>query len=90
MFKRRIRGTVLLSIVVPLMLLISAASGVHAQDEASPASGNSPTVFVRQDPVLGTIFTDPNGRTLYRFTRTPRPTPAPAPTTVPPRGRPTP
>ncbi len=39
-------------------------------DMGSPeAEMEQPTVFVRQDPALGTILTDPNGMTLYLFTK---------------------
>ena len=36
-------------------------------DTEEPAQAE-PTIFVRQDPALGTILTDPKGMTLYQFT----------------------
>ena len=50
--------------LVPALLLASAAA--FAQD-ATPTP--PPTVFVRQDPALGPFLTDPEGKTLYLFTK---------------------
>lgn len=51
----------------PVLVLGSSAS-VLAQ-EASPTATPPITVFVRQDPALGSILTDPKGMTLYMFTK---------------------
>lgn len=53
--------------VVPVLLLGMSASAI-AQD-ASPEAAPPITVFLRQDPTLGPILTDPNGMTLYLFTK---------------------
>jgi predicted lipoprotein with Yx(FWY)xxD motif/uncharacterized cupredoxin-like copper-binding protein len=37
-------------------------------DTEEPAQAE-PTVFIRQDPALGTILTDPKGMTLYQFAK---------------------
>jgi len=58
-------------------LLLSWARVTVAQDYGTPGDagtasaegGASASVFVRQDPVLGTILTDPKGMTLYLFTK---------------------
>ena len=47
------------------VLVLTASAATLAQD-ATPTP--PPTVFVRQDPVLGPFLTDPDGRTLYLFT----------------------
>ncbi|MEA2514207.1 MAG: hypothetical protein QOJ59_3694 [Thermomicrobiales bacterium] len=54
-------------LIVPVLAL-GMAAGALAQ--ATPEAETPPiTVFVRQDPVLGPILTDPNGMTLYLFTK---------------------
>jgi predicted lipoprotein with Yx(FWY)xxD motif/uncharacterized cupredoxin-like copper-binding protein len=54
-------------LLVPVLVLGMTAS-VLAQ-EASPTPTPPITVFVRQDPALGSILTDPRGMTLYMFTK---------------------
>ncbi len=63
----------LVAVLVPVLLL--SASAVAFAQQGTPAAQGSPTaeetatVFVRQDPALGTILTDPKGMTLYLFTK---------------------
>jgi predicted lipoprotein with Yx(FWY)xxD motif/uncharacterized cupredoxin-like copper-binding protein len=55
-------------LIVPALLLgMSATAFAQATPEATPEPPPI-TVFVRQDPALGPILTDPNGMTLYLFT----------------------
>jgi predicted lipoprotein with Yx(FWY)xxD motif len=55
-------GTAIFLIAIP-------ASSVLAQDATpSPEAEISPSVYVREDPVLGQYLSDPTGMTLYRFT----------------------
>jgi predicted lipoprotein with Yx(FWY)xxD motif/uncharacterized cupredoxin-like copper-binding protein len=62
------------ALLVPALML-SWSAIAFAQDYGdatpSPAAGEEgqPTVFVRQDPVLGSILTDAKGMTLYLFTK---------------------
>ena len=54
-------------LIVP-MLLLGLSAGALAQ--STPEADQPPiTVFVRQDPALGPILTDPAGRTLYLFAK---------------------
>src|SRR5215217_2584848 len=65
--RRRVRGMrKILWLVIPALLLL-ASSGALAQ--GTPEAEAQPTVFVRQDPALGSILTDPKGMTLYLFTK---------------------
>lgn len=57
------RRTILLASVALLAL-----TSQHVLAQGTPEAGPPPTVFVRQDPALGTILSDPNGMTLYLFT----------------------
>jgi predicted lipoprotein with Yx(FWY)xxD motif/uncharacterized cupredoxin-like copper-binding protein len=52
--------------LVPALMLVFTA-GAFAQ--ATPQAGESPSVFVRQDPSLGPILTDSKGMTLYLYTK---------------------
>jgi len=54
-------------LIVPALLL-GMSAGALAQ-EASPEAAPPITVFVRHDPALGDILTDPKGMTLYLFTK---------------------
>jgi predicted lipoprotein with Yx(FWY)xxD motif/uncharacterized cupredoxin-like copper-binding protein len=57
-------------LIVPVLLLaMSASAFAQGTPEASPEPAPPITVFVRQDPALGPILTDPNGMTLYLFTQ---------------------
>jgi len=56
----------ILWLVIPALLLL-ASSGALAQ--GTPEAEAQPTLFVRQDPALGSILTDPKGMTLYLFTK---------------------
>jgi predicted lipoprotein with Yx(FWY)xxD motif/uncharacterized cupredoxin-like copper-binding protein len=56
----------LIWLVIPAMLLV-LSTGALAQGTPEPEAP-PPTVFVRQDPTLGSILSDPSGRTLYLFT----------------------
>lgn len=57
----------LMWLVVPALLLaLSGGALAQGTPEAEPAP---PTVYVRQDPALGPILTDPKGMTLYLFTK---------------------
>jgi predicted lipoprotein with Yx(FWY)xxD motif/plastocyanin len=52
--------------------LLVGWTGTLAADyttEGTPHATEAPTIFVRQDPTLGTILTDPKGMTLYLFTK---------------------
>lgn len=53
--------------LVALAFLIVGSGSAFAQ--ATPEAGADPTVFVRQDPAFGPFLTDPNGRTLYLFSK---------------------
>ncbi len=73
---RRVPLLVSLVAVALLSLVVVGRSGpVTLAQEGTPTTAGSPTaeetqtVFVRQDPALGTILTDPNGMTLYLFTK---------------------
>jgi len=65
-----------IGLVLVIGLLLSWSKAAVAQDYGTPGDegtassegGSSASVFVRQDPALGTILTDPNGMTLYLFT----------------------
>jgi len=57
-------------LLIPALMLgmLGTAAGTLAQ--ATPDAETPPiTVFVRDDPALGMIFTDPAGKTLYLFTK---------------------
>jgi len=60
-------------LVVPALLLLlssgALAQGTPETTESPQAEEPSPTVFVRTDPALGQILTDPKGMTLYLFTK---------------------
>ena len=49
--------------------IVSAKTWTAAAQDATPEMENMemPTLFVRQDPVLGTYFADSDGMTLYQF-----------------------
>jgi predicted lipoprotein with Yx(FWY)xxD motif/uncharacterized cupredoxin-like copper-binding protein len=62
----------LAALLVPaLMLSWSAIAFAQGYDDPSPSpspsEGNQPSVFVRQDPALGSILADPKGMTLYMW-----------------------
>lgn len=59
------RRNLLLATLATTPMLRGARS---AFAQATPAP-ESPTVFVRQDPAFGPFFSDPEGRTLYLFTK---------------------
>ncbi len=63
----------LVAMLVPALLLAASAAALTQEgtpaDHGSPTAEETQTVFVRQDPALGTILTDPQGMTLYLFTR---------------------
>ena len=63
---RSIRLLLGLAFMLGLALAPVASAFAQATPEGEEAQ---PTVFVRQDPALGTILTDPNGMTLYLFTK---------------------
>src|SRR6476619_3647523 len=55
-------------------LILGWSTGALAQYDSTPVETDTeepaqaePTIFVRQDPALGTILTDPKGMTLYLF-----------------------
>ncbi|HET7093743.1 MAG TPA: hypothetical protein VFI22_09705, partial [Thermomicrobiales bacterium] len=56
----------LLAVALGPLLLLSAAGAALAQSTPTAAA---PTLFIRQDPTLGPYFTDPQGHTLYHFTK---------------------
>lgn len=56
-------------LILFVMLALLAASAQTALAQSTPEADPPPTVFVRQDPALGPILTDPNGMTLYLFTK---------------------
>lgn len=51
------------------MFALFAATAQGALAQSTPEAEPPPSVFVRQDPALGAILTDPNGMTLYMFTK---------------------
>lgn len=53
--------------LVALAFLIVGSGTAFAQ--ATPEAAAQPTVFVRQDPTFGPFLTDPNGKTLYLFSK---------------------
>jgi predicted lipoprotein with Yx(FWY)xxD motif/uncharacterized cupredoxin-like copper-binding protein len=55
-------------LILLVVLALLAASSQSALAQSTPEAEPPPTVFVRQDPALGAILTDPNGMTLYLFT----------------------
>lgn len=55
-------------LILLAMLALLAATSQSALAQSTPEAEPPPTVFVRQDPALGPILTDPNGMTLYLFT----------------------
>ena len=66
-------GQLLVAVLVPALLL-AASAATFAQEstpatQGSPAAGEAPSVFVRHDPALGTFLTDPQGMTLYLYTK---------------------
>ena len=56
------------ALLVPALMLGWAAIAL-AQSTPSASEGQEPTVYVRQDPALGSILTDGKGMTLYQFTK---------------------
>ena len=65
---RRMRW-MLAMLLVPALLLGWAATALATTSGTPEADEEAqPTVFVRQDPVLGPILTDQKGMTLYLFT----------------------
>jgi len=54
--------------LVAVMTLLPA-DALLAQDATPAADPLNPTVLVRTDPALGAYFADPNGMTLYLFTK---------------------
>ena len=62
----RIRFIMRLLMVVGLWV---GMGGSALAEDSTPAATTDPTVFVRTDPAVGTILTDPMGRTLYLFTK---------------------
>jgi predicted lipoprotein with Yx(FWY)xxD motif/uncharacterized cupredoxin-like copper-binding protein len=57
-----------------LMLAWNAAAfatttGSPVPSDTEEPAQTEPTIFIRQDPALGTILTDPKGRTLYHLTK---------------------
>jgi predicted lipoprotein with Yx(FWY)xxD motif/plastocyanin len=45
-----------------------ALATTGGEEEGTPSAEPTATIYVRQDPALGTILTDPEGMTLYLFT----------------------
>ena len=64
---RRMRW-MMAALLVPALMLGWAAIAL-AQSTPSASEGQEPTVYVRQDPALGSILTDGKGMTLYQFTK---------------------
>src|SRR5262245_30926569 len=74
----RLRGGIMFVVVTLAFTLVGSGLIARAQEatpvgspEAAPGStpiASSSTVMTRDDPTLGTILTDSDGRTLYRFT----------------------
>jgi predicted lipoprotein with Yx(FWY)xxD motif/uncharacterized cupredoxin-like copper-binding protein len=60
----------MLAMLLVPTLLLSLAATAYATTSGTPEADEAaqPTVFVRQDPVLGPILTDQAGMTLYLFT----------------------
>lgn len=71
-----------ITVVVALAIVVPMASAQQGTPEASPAASpagtptpgpgatpiaSQPTIMTRDDPKLGTILTDSDGRTLYMF-----------------------
>ena len=56
-------------VVVGRTGLVTLAQEGTPTTQGSPTAEATPSVFVRQDPALGTILTDPKGMTLYLFTK---------------------
>ena len=63
-------------ILVAPMLMLTWSAAALATTTGSPVPSDTeeptqaePSVFIRQDPALGTILTDPTGRTLYHLTK---------------------
>jgi predicted lipoprotein with Yx(FWY)xxD motif/uncharacterized cupredoxin-like copper-binding protein len=61
----------LMAVLVPALLIgwSGGALATTGGDEGTPMAESTATIFVRQDPALGTILTDPKGMTLYLFTQ---------------------
>jgi predicted lipoprotein with Yx(FWY)xxD motif/uncharacterized cupredoxin-like copper-binding protein len=55
-------------LILLAMFALLAATSQGAFAQGTPEAEPPPSVFVRQDPALGTILTAPNGMTLYLFT----------------------
>ena len=49
--------------------LWASFGGVALAQDSTPETADQPTVFVRTAPGLGQILTDPDGKTLYLFTK---------------------
>lgn len=56
----------LIALLALALMLVSSGS---AFAQATPEAAAEPTVFVRQDPTFGPFLTDPQGRTLYLFSK---------------------
>jgi predicted lipoprotein with Yx(FWY)xxD motif/uncharacterized cupredoxin-like copper-binding protein len=63
-------------ILIAPMLMLPWSAAALATTTGSPVPSDTeeptqaePSIFIRQDPALGTILTDPTGRTLYHLTK---------------------
>jgi len=60
-----------MALLIPALLFGwsgGALATTGGEEEGTPSAEPTATIYVRQDPALGTILTDPEGMTLYLFT----------------------